>query len=93
MAIFLFVFQTQKFEREMSINPLTAGTEYIRFFIFYYHIIVLYLKHANDKMWHQLAIFEKSWPPCCEIWIIFTHLNLWIPSARHNFMWVKIAIE
>ena len=44
-------------------------------------------------MWHQSAIFENSWPPFCQIWIIFTHLKLWIASARHNFKWVKIQIE
>ena len=32
-------------------------------------------------MWHQSAIFENSWPPFCQIWIIFTHLKLWIASA------------
>ena len=41
----------------------------------------------------NLAIFENSWPPFCPIWIIFTHLKLWIASARHNFKWVKIEIE
>ena len=44
-------------------------------------------------MCHQPARFEKSWPPFCQIWIIFTHLKLWIASARHNFKWVKIQIE
>ena len=40
-------------------------------------------------MWHQPARFENSWPPFCQIWIIFTHLKLWIASARHNFKWVE----
>ena len=44
-------------------------------------------------MWHQSAIFENSWPLFCQIRIIFTHLKLWIASARHNFKWVKIQIE
>ena len=48
---------------------------------------------CQDKTWHQPARFEKSWPPFCQIWIIFTHLKLWIASARHNFKWVKIQIE
>ena len=26
-----------------------------------------------------------GWPPFFQIWIIFTHLKLWIGSARHNF--------
>ena len=25
--------------------------------------------------------FENSWPPFCQIWIIFTHLKLWIASS------------
>ena len=33
------------------------------------------------------------WSPSCQILIIFTHLKLWIASARHNFKWVKIQIE
>ena len=41
----------------------------------------------------QSARFEKSWPPFCQIRIIFTNLKLWIASARHNFKWVKIQIE
>ena len=44
-------------------------------------------------MWHQLARFEKSLPPFRQIWIIFTHLKLWIASARHNFKWVKNQIK
>ena len=36
---------------------------------------------------------EKSWHIFCQIWIIFTHLKLWIASARHSFKWVKIQIE
>ena len=28
-----------------------------------------------------------------QIWIISTHLKLWIASARHNFKWVKISIK
>ena len=29
-------------------------------------------KHGKDKMWHQSAIFENSWPQFCQICIIFT---------------------
>ena len=50
-------------------------------------------QHVENKMWHQSAIFENSWPPFCQIRIIFTHLKLRISSARHNFKWVKIQIE
>ena len=74
------------------INPLTAGAAYILIFIFLAHQVPPF-KHVKDKMCHQSAIFENSWPPFCQIWIIFTHLKLWIASARHNFKWVKIQIE
>ena len=43
-------------------------------------------------MWHQSAIFEKSWPPFCQIWIFFTNLKLWIESGwkfRLNNLAVK----
>ena len=39
-------------------------------------------EHVKDKIRHQSAIFENSWTPFCQIWIIFTHLKLWIASAR-----------
>ena len=70
-------------------NPLTAGAAYIRVFIF----LLPHFKYVKDKIWHQSARFENSWPPFCKIWIIFTHLKLWIATARHNFKWVKIQIE
>ena len=44
-------------------------------------------------MGHQSAIFENSWPPVCQIWINFTHLKLWIASARHNFKWAKFKLN
>ena len=28
-----------------------------------------------------------------QIWIIFTHLKLWIASAGYNFKWMKITIN
>ena len=37
-------------------------------------------------------IFENSFSQFCETGIIFTHLKLWIASARHNFKWLKIPI-
>ena len=37
--------------------------------------------------------FKNSWLPFCQIWIIFTHLKLWIASARHNFKCVNITIK
>ena len=51
-------------------------------------------RHKLSSWWQfKAARFEKCWPPFCQIWIIFTHLKLWIASARHNFKWVKILIE
>ena len=75
------------------INPLTAGAEYIGVFTQLLAHSVPPFKHVKAIMWHQSARFEKRWPPFCQIWIIFTHLKLWIASARHNFKWVKIQIE
>ena len=25
-----------------------------------------------------------------KVWVILTHLKLWVAVARHNFIWVKI---
>ena len=75
-------------------NPLTAGAEYFGFFTQLSPHLVPPFKHIIKAiMGHQSARFEKNWPPFCQIWIIFTHLKLWIASARHNFKWVKISIE
>ena len=38
----------------------------------------------NAKEYNQSTKFKNRWPPCCQIWIIFTHLILWIASAGHN---------
>ena len=76
-----------------NINPLTAGVAYIGFFTQLLPHSVPPFKHVKAIMWHQSWRFEKSWPAFCRIWIIFTHLKLWIASARHNFKWVKIQIE
>ena len=76
-----------------TFNSLTAGAAYIRVLFFLLAHQVPPFKHVKDKMWHQSARFKNSWPPFCQIWIIFTHLKLWIASARHYFKWVKIQIE
>ena len=75
------------------VNPLTTGAKYIGFFTQLLPHSVPPFKHVKAIMWHQSARFKKSWPPFCQIWIILTHLMLWIASARHNFMWVKILIQ
>ena len=36
-------------------------------------------------MWYQPAWSEKSWPPFCQIWIIFTHLKLWIDTTSSGW--------
>ena len=46
-------------------------------------------KHFNCKAWDQSLKIDNSWPPFCQIWIIFTRLKF----AIHNFKWVKIQIE
>ena len=76
-----------------DLNPLTAGTEYIRVLQPLLTQCISAFKYGDDKTWHQSARFENSWPPFCQIWIIFTHLKLWIVSARHNFKWVEIQIQ
>ena len=78
---------------DVVINPLTAGAEYIGVFTPLLPHSVPPYKHVKAIMWHQSARFENSWPPFCQIWIISSHLKLWIASARHNFKWVKIPIE
>ena len=73
--------------------PLTAGAEYIGFFPQLLPHLVPPFKHVKAIMWNESARFEKGWPPFCEIWIIFTHLELWIVSARHIYKCMKITIE
>ena len=49
------------------------------------------LKIKRDTKQQYLEIVELHLVKY--IWIISTHLKLWIASARHNFKWVKIQIE
>ena len=67
--------------------PLSAGTENIQFFIFYYHILPF--KHAIDK---NVTSSSNIWK---EVTFILWNLNNfhWPEVARHNFKWVKIAIN
>ena len=63
------------------------------FFIFYWHIAYQLLNIVKIKRAINRQKMENGWPPFCQVWIIFTHLKLWIASARHNFRLVKIPIE
>ena len=36
---------------------------------------------------------KNVWSHIGQIWVIFSHLKLWIAVARHNFKWVKNSIE
>ena len=57
----------------------------------YYHIqyrLLNMLKPECDINQHDLKRVDLH-----QICLIFTHLKLWIASARHNFKWVKIPIE
>ena len=69
----------------ITLNPLTSGAFHIHFLHFLLAHYISAFKPVKDKMWHQSARFEICWTPFCQIWIIFTHLKLWIASARHNF--------
>ena len=58
-----------------------------------YPFVLAHWKAAFDKAWHESAIFQNRWLPFCQIWMIFTHLNVGITSARHNFKCVKIPSD
>ena len=66
----------------LLISPLIAGTDYIIIFHFFISTIKQFFEHIKDKTWHQSTRFQNSWPPFCQIWIIFT-----------NFKWVMIRIK
>ena len=71
-----------------ALNGLSDDPEYIRVLHFLLAQYISALK--QDKTWHQTAIFQNRCLLFYQIWIIFTHLKLWITSARHKFKWVKI---
>ena len=50
------------------------------------------VKYVKLKTWHKSERFLNRLPSFSQIWIIFTHLKLWITSAKHNFKWVKFPI-
>ena len=85
--------QVVKITHNYLLNPLTAGAVHICFLHFLLTHCISAFKHVKNKNWHYSARFEICGPPFCQIWIIFTHLKLWIASARHNLKWVKIPIE
>ena len=77
----------------MSVDPLNADPDYIRFYFILVEYYISIFEHITDKTWYKSARFENIWHPLCQIYVIFTHLKLWIASARPNFKWVKIQIE
>ena len=87
------VVQASDSDATTLVNPVTAGAVLIRFLHFLSAHYLSVFKHVEDKKWHYSAKFKICWPPFCQIWISFTHLKLWIASARNNFKWVNIRIE
>ena len=46
----------------------------------------------ENEMCVKKAKFANVLSKTKHIWVIFTHLKLWVAVARHNFKWVKITI-
>ena len=65
---------------KQHIIPLPTDTDFIRFFIFF---TSKFLARVKYKTGQQSARFEYNQPLFCQICIIFTHLKLWVASARH----------
>ena len=59
----------------VPLKSLTAGAAYIRDFTLYWHIKYHILNRLKIKWDIDPARFETNWPPFCQIWIIFTHLE------------------
>ena len=81
----LICFQDNVFVHQF--NLLTAGAAYIRVFIFYSHIKYHISNMLKIKCDINQQEVKKRWPPFCQIWIIFTHLKLWIASGE-NSSWI-----
>ena len=47
---------------------------------------------SRSKECYYESRFANVWSQLEQIWVIFTHLKLWIAVARHNFKRVKIQI-
>ena len=91
--LYIMLLNTWK-KMTMRLKALTPWppVSHIFGFSFFSSTVTTTFKHVNGTLWHESAIFENSWPLFCQIWIIFTHLKLWIASARHKFKWMKILI-
>ena len=74
----------------LEINPYAVDLEYSRFksVLSSDQITV-----TGDEMNFQILRFANAWSEIKQIWVIFTHLKLWIATAIHNFKWVKIKIN
>ena len=90
---FYYPIKSQLLLMKLPVNPLTVCAEYIRDFIFYWHIgyhvlNILKIKYVASisKIWKKFTFILSNLNN-------FHHLKLWIASARHNFKWVKIQIE
>ena len=46
-----------------SLNPYSAGTDYIRFLHFFITTLPISFDNIERKTWHQSERFENGWPP------------------------------
>ena len=72
--------------------PFSRRSQLHTVFFFFISALSTTFLNVKDKTWHQSGRFANNYPPFCQFWLIFTHLKLWIASARQNFRWVAIPI-
>ena len=46
--------------------------------------------HFKEKLVFNVRNWLNILIKFVHMWVIFTHLKLWVAVARHNFRWVKI---
>ena len=55
--------------------------------------LIVFIRRLNHCYWERNMCLNIKISECLftnkQIWVIFTHLRLWIATAIHNLMWVK----
>ena len=87
---FSFLFLLLLGRRVTWINILYNFNRRPRLYSLFFSFNTIPAFQYKDETWHQSARFQNRWLPFSPIWIMFTHLMLWIASARRNFKWVNI---
>ena len=68
-------------------SPYSADHDYCHFLSV---LLVDQITVIGNEMYVYTSRFANICAQIKQIWVIFSHLKLWVAVARHNFKWLKI---